>query len=73
MPKIDPNQIIDDAESIAKAAVAAPKPFFKSKTFRFNILLASTHYVGALPEKYAVPVAAAVNVALRLVTHQAIK
>lgn len=48
------------------------KSLFKSKTFWFNVLTAGASVTGVLPEKYALPVAAVVNIGLRLVTNQGV-
>jgi len=71
--KIDKIVAIDDAGNVIKAAVAASKPFWRSKTFWFNVLGVGMHYTGAVPASvapYVVPLLGTMNIILRGVTTQ---
>ena len=46
------------------------KGFWKSKTFWLNLLSLAGTLGGVLPEKYALPTLAVVNIALRFVSNQ---
>ena len=49
------------------------KTLFASKTFWANVLALAAHYAVDLPPKYAVPVLAVVNIALRYVTSESVR
>ena len=44
------------------------KPIWESRTFWFNVAMATVTFAGYLPPKYAVPVGAAGNIVLRVLT-----
>lgn len=65
---IDPNTVIDDAGKVVKEAVAAKKPFWKSKTFWANTITIGAGYFGYLPPAVSAVAVAGANIALRLLT-----
>jgi hypothetical protein len=65
---VDPNQVIDDSATVAKAAASGGKAFWKSKRFWTNVVLVGGHYLGYLPANVAVYVGAAANIFLAAVS-----
>lgn len=61
-------QAVADAQAVIAAAQAAPKPFWKSKTFWANALIAGSHYFGYLPAQATPYVLAGANILLRFLT-----
>lgn len=75
-PTPTPDTVITDSAAIARAAVAAGKAFYKSKTFWFNVLVIGGHYLGLLPASvapYLPYLLGGANIALRAVTSEPIK
>ena len=67
-PAFPTAQAIADAQAVIAAAQAAPKPFWKSKTFWANALIAGSHYFGYLPAQATPYVLAGANILLRFLT-----
>jgi len=67
-PVVPTAQAIADAEAVIAAANAAPKPFYKSKTFWANVLVIGGHYFGYLPPQVTPYVLAGANILLRFLT-----
>lgn len=67
---VDPNKVVDDAAEVAKDAIAAGKPFWKSKTFWTNVAAIGATYLGYVPANIAAVAIPLVNILLRFITTQ---
>lgn len=57
----NPDRVVDDAARVAKAIIAQPKSFYKSKRFWVALVATVLHAIGYLPAEYAIAATFAAN------------